>query len=173
MERSSEFVIPFIGLKEGRHDFKSQIDNTFFASFHYSEFYNAHFDVHVQLNKKTTLLEFSFDAKGYVTIPCDISTELFDLPLDLSDDLLVKFGSISDSNDDHILYLPVGSYQIDISQQLYEMIVLAIPQKNIHPGIADGTLQSDIIEKLEALAPKHENTHLGEDPRWNKLKDLL
>lgn len=173
MKRPSEFVIPFVGLKEGRHDFTSQIDNTFFASFCYSEFHRAHFDVHVQLNKKTTLLAFSFEAKGYVTIPCDISTELFDLPLDLSDELLVKFGSISDSRDDHILYLPVGSYQIDLSQQIYEMIVLAIPQKNIHPGIADGTLQSDIVEKLEALAPKRENTNQGEDPRWNKLKGLL
>jgi uncharacterized metal-binding protein YceD (DUF177 family) len=51
--------------------------------------------------------------------------------------------------------------------------VLSLPLKKIHPGIKNGTLKSDILEKLKALEPKKNNSDGSIDPRWNKLKDLL
>jgi uncharacterized metal-binding protein YceD (DUF177 family) len=51
-----------------------------------------------------------------------------------------------------------------------------MPTKRVHPGIADGTLQSDILKKLEELSPKGlEEKEKTEDidPRWNTLKKLL
>ena len=69
--------------------------------------------------------------------------------------------------------MPVGSYQIDVSHYFYEMTVLALPRKRIHPGIKDGSLESEIVEKLKALEPKETHLNGSEDPRWNKLKDLL
>ena len=46
----------------------------------------------------------------------------------------------------------------------------------IHPGIKDGSLKSEILEKLEELSPKtlDEKENSEEiDPRWDKLKKLL
>jgi len=47
----------------------------------------------------------------------------------------------------------------------------------VHPGVEDGTLQSDILEKLEELSPKEKNKETNDneetDPRWDKLKNLL
>jgi hypothetical protein len=52
-----------------------------------------------------------------------------------------------------------------------------VPLKRIHPGVIDGTLQSDILKKLEELSPKDiENKEEASeeiDPRWNTLKKLL
>ena len=52
-----------------------------------------------------------------------------------------------------------------------------MPTKRVHPGIKDGTLQSDILKKLEELSPKgleeKEQTEDTIDPRWNTLKKLL
>ena len=74
-----------------------------------------------------------------------------------------------------MLILPHGSYQVNIQQYIYESIVLALPSKRIHPGVKDGTLKSDILEKLEELSPKgkdiSEETDI--DPRWDNLKKLL
>jgi uncharacterized metal-binding protein YceD (DUF177 family) len=53
------------------------------------------------------------------------------------------------------------------------MIILAVPQKRVHPGIEDGTLKSEIVDKLRALEPREESLNGEKDPRWNKLKDLL
>jgi len=106
-------------------------------------------------------------------LPCDVSIELFDYPIDVKFDLIVKFGIPPEKPSDEILVLPEGSYQIDVAQYFYEMVVLSLPQKRVHPGIEDGTLQSDIVEKLKALEPKETHLKGSEDPRWNKLKDLL
>ena len=58
-----------------------------------------------------------------------------------------------------------------MAQPIYEMVVLSLPAKRIHPELEDGSLQSDILKKLEELQPKVEQNN--NDPRWNKLKDLL
>ena len=53
---------------------------------------------------------------------------------------------------------------------------LAVPIKRIHPGVEDGTLDSEILKKLEELSPKLKEEKEKEeeiDPRWNTLKKLL
>jgi uncharacterized metal-binding protein YceD (DUF177 family) len=93
--------------------------------------------------------------------------------LDTEFQLVVKFGAEENQYNDEILILPQGSYELSVSQYLYEMIVLAIPQKRVHPGIEDGTLKSEILDKLKELQPQQEAPSEDVDPRWDKLKDLL
>ena len=173
MEQFSEFLIPFIGLKDGLHRFDFKIDNKFFVGFDFLDFQNAHIQVSLIFEKKTTLLELNFSAKGQVTVPCDITTEPFKLPIDTAFKLVVKFGSVENDDDDEILILPHGSHEIQIAQYIYEMIVLSVPQKKVHPGIAEGTLKSEILEKLKDLQPQEKPISDETDPRWDKLKDLL
>ena len=62
-----------------------------------------------------------------------------------------------------------------MAQYIYEGIVLAVPAKRIHPGIEDGSLSSDALERLEALSPgqsNEEESNKAIDPRWDKLKKL-
>ena len=70
MKHLKEFIIQFSGLKQGTHDFEYVIDNKFFENFEYDEFNDASLKVQVELNKKTTLLELSFDASGTVNVNC-------------------------------------------------------------------------------------------------------
>ena len=59
-------------------------------------------------------------------------------------------------------------------QYIYEAIVLSVPTKRIHPGVKDGTLQSEAIARLNELAPKEQHKEEeNTDPRWDKLKQLL
>lgn len=173
MEQLSAFLIPFIGLKDGIHHFDFKVDNTFFEGFDFFDFQNAHAEVDLVFEKKPTLLELNFTAKGQVRVPCDITTELFDLPIDTSFKLVVKFGVAEQFDDDEILILPHGTHEIQVAQYIYEMIVLSVPQKKVHPGIAKGTLKSEILEKLKELQPQENPSSEDTDPRWDKLKDLL
>jgi uncharacterized metal-binding protein YceD (DUF177 family) len=90
---------------------------------------------------------------------------------------VVKFGDEYNDEDTDILIIPNGAYEINIQQYIYELIVLAVPIKRVHPGIKDGTLDSDILKKLEELSPKtdtqKEIKQEDIDPRWNTLKKLL
>ena len=64
MKPLKEFVIPFVGLKEGEHHFEFKVDDTFFEYFEYEDFNNVDVVVNMSLNKKATLLELHFEAEG-------------------------------------------------------------------------------------------------------------
>jgi uncharacterized metal-binding protein YceD (DUF177 family) len=173
MKTDSAFLIPFVGLKDGHHHFDYELDNTFFEGYDFLDFNEVNIKVALNFEKKPTILTLDFKAQGKVKIPCDITTELFDFPLDTEFQLVVKFGAEVNQYNDEILILPQGSYELSVSQHLYEMIVLAIPQKRVHPGIEDGTLKSEILDKLKELQLQQEAPSEDVDPRWDKLKDLL
>jgi len=172
MEKLNAFDIPFVGLKNGIHQFEYSIDNLFFEGFDFREFHEAKFDVSLAFNKKERMLELQFIAKGYVGVSCDVTTEPFELQMAPSWTQLIKFGN-PEASTDEILILPEGTYKINVAHAIYEMIILAIPPKLEHPGLADGSLQSEILDKLKTLEPKESPISGQNDPRWNKLKDLL
>src|SRR5690606_41919015 len=104
------------------------------------------------------------------------TNEPYDQKLKGTFDLVVKFGDEYNDENEDILIIPHGEYEINVAQYIYELIILSMPAKRIHPGIADGTLQSDILKKLEELDRKGlEEKEKTEDidPRWNTLKKLL
>ncbi len=176
MKELKEFIIPFVGLKIGEHRFNFDISKLFFENFEYDEFNDVDIKLDVLLIKKTTLLEFTISFKGIVNVYCDITNEPFNLDITGEYHFVVKFGEIFNDDEEDLLTLPHGSFEVDIKQYIYESIVLAIPTRKIHPGIEDGTLESDILNKLEELRPKlNNNLEKGEktDPRWDELKKLL
>ena len=179
MSKTKEYVIPFVGLKLGKHKFEYQINNAFFEIFDYNEFQNSDIKVNVVLDKKSNLLEIDFKHKGAVNVPCDLTSEDFDLPVKGKLKLIVRFGETYNNDNEELLILPFGEFEIDIAQYIYEMIVLSIPLRRVHPGIKDGSLNTEALTKLKELTIKEQKKEKKEekeeniDPRWDKLKQLL
>lgn len=177
MKNTKEYLIPFIGLKLGKHHFEYQISNAFFEIFDYDEYQDSKIKVNVVLEKKSTLLELRFNHKGVVNVPCDLTSEDFDLPIDGEMKLIVRFDEVYNNDNDELLILPHGEFEINIAQYIYEMIVLSVPLRRVHPGIQDGSLKTEALTKLNELAVKEEKEESKEeeniDPRWDKLKQLL
>lgn len=175
MKGLKEFNIPFVGLKLGSHLFEYEIDNTFFEAFGFNDFNNS--KIHISLNfvKKDNLFELSFSAKGIVNVNCDLSLEPYNQEIEGNFPLIVKFGAEFNDDNDEILILPHEEYQINVSQFIYELVILSVPTKKVHPKVIDGTMDSEALKKLEELqtnksTPTEEETV---DPRWDKLKSLL
>ncbi len=172
--KHKEYNIPFSGLKQGKHEFNYLIENTFFESFGYDEFNATNVSVTVILNKTSTMLELDFDAKGTVNVFCDVTGEPFDQPIASQMQMVVKFGEEYNDEDDEILVIPHGEHKVNVAQYVYEMLVLAVPQKRVHPGIADGSLKSEALKRLEDLQPKEIKEDKDKnDPRWDALKKLI
>ena len=172
MMKNREFNIPFAGLKVGKHEFGYHIDNTFFEDFDYTEFNAANVEVVVVMNRLTTMLELEIKAYGAVNLNCDLTSEPFDQQIEAALDLVVKFGEEFNDEDDEILVIPHGEHQVNIAQYIYEILVLAVPPKRVHPGVLDGSLQSEMLKKLEELKPRETRKSEETDPRWDALKDL-
>ncbi len=175
MKQLSEFLIPFIGLKLGKHQFEYKISKAFFEDFDFDEFEDSDVKVNVVLEKKSTFMELTFKHKGTVNVPCDLTGEYFDLPIKGKINVVVQFGEQFNNDNEELLILPHGEHQIDIKQYVYEMIVLSVPLKKVHPGVKDGTLKTPVLDKLNELSQKDQNQSTQEeiDPRWDKLKKLL
>ncbi|MCM4167758.1 hypothetical protein KCTC52924_01439 [Arenibacter antarcticus] len=174
MMQHKEFSIPFSGLKQGKHEFGYTIDNTFFESFEYNEFNDAGIKIAVTLNKMSTMMELEMRARGTVNVNCDLTNEAYDQKIKADLKLVVNFGDEYNNDNDDILIIPHGEFQINIAQYIYEMLVLSVPLKKVHPGVLDGTLKSEALEKLEELQPKESKLDTEDkDPRWDALKKLL
>lgn len=176
MRELKEFTIPFVGLKLGEHRFTFEITSSFFEHFEYDEFRNATINLEVLLDKKTTMLEFTLSFKGFVNVACDITNEPYDQPVEGDFHFVVKFGDTFNDENEELLIIPHGSYEVNIQQFVYESIVLSAPSRRIHPGVEDGTLESDILDKLEELSVKgldDKEESQDTDPRWDTLKKLL
>ena len=176
MKALKPYNIQFVGLKIGAHKFDYDIDNSFFHHFEYDDFNAAKLKVDIHLEKKTTLLEFQFKVNGTVNVNCDLTNEPFNQNIEDQFNLIVKFGEAYNDTNEEILIIPHGEYQINVAQYIYELIILAVPVKKVHPGVEDGTLKSDILEKLKTLSPdvnESEEQQKETDPRWDNLKKLL
>ncbi|MBB1140332.1 DUF177 domain-containing protein [Myroides sp. WP-1] len=187
MNTEKTYSISFIGLKNGEHTFEYQIDNEFFKNYAYDDFNRIQANISVLLNKKATLLEVYFKVKGVVNVPCDVTNEDFDLPIENELNLIVKFGEEYNDDHDEILIIPMNEYEINLSQYIYELVVLSIPAKRVSPEAAeddefdedefdflfeddeqDNEMEDELEEETES-----ESDQRDIDPRWEKLKKLL
>ena len=171
MSRANQFFLKFIGLKDGSHKFEYDLDNSFFVSHDYLDFNSCDIKVKIELVKKTTVLELHIIGCGLANINCTLSNEPFDFEVNSKMKLLVKFGDKYDDSNDELIILPHGSHTVELDQFLYEMIVLSMPIRNVHPGIDDGSLKSDILNRLKEFDINKEKSS-NFDPRWDKLKKL-
>ncbi len=188
MNTEKTYSISFIGLKNGEHTFEYQIDSDFFKNYDYDDFNRIEANISVLLNKKATLLEVNFKAKGVVNVPCDVTNEDFDLPIENEFNLVVKFGEEFNDDHDEILILPMNEYEIKLSQYIYELVVLSIPVKRVSPEAAenedfdeeefdflfgDDEYEDNEMEESQEEETTSDSDKADIDPRWEKLKKLL
>jgi len=161
-----EFVIPFSGLKKGKHAFKFKIDHAFFEAFDQALLDNADLDVDLILEKSETMLILNLNASGSSNVPCDRCGDLFKMPIECSERVIVKFGDEEFEQTDEIIVLKPEAYEIDVSQRIYEMIVLNLPNKRVHENTED--CNQEVLKKLNEINSTEEEI----DPRWEALKKL-
>lgn len=172
MDKLRNYDISFSGLKTGKHEFKFEIDKTFFQLFDTDqEFTNPKIAVDVLLDKHTTFLEFEIKTRGTVELICDITNEAFDHPIENEIKVLVKFGEEYDDSEEDVITIPTTDHAFNVAHLIYENVVLSIPMKKLSPNVSEEDLKI-----LDQFSPKDiEETEEEEhesDPRWDALKKL-
>lgn len=172
MDKLRNYDVSFSGLKNGKHEFKFEIEKAFFQLFETEqEFTNPRITVDVLLDKHTTFLEFVIKIHGLVELVCDITNENFDQPIENQIRVLVKFGEEYDDSEEDVITIPTGEHAFNVAQLIYENVILSIPMKKISPDVSD-----EDLEILDKFSPKDieeiENKDHEADPRWDALKKL-
>ncbi|MFD1553958.1 DUF177 domain-containing protein [Putridiphycobacter roseus] len=140
-----DFIIGFTSLKDGLHSFDYNIDDTFFEQLDYSEIQQGDLKVHLDLEKKATLMEAHFQISGKVTLMCDRCTDEYEQTVDTENELIYKFGSEA-MEDENVITVFHHEHEIDITHPIYEFIITSLPSKRLHPK---GTCNESMLEIMD------------------------
>jgi uncharacterized metal-binding protein YceD (DUF177 family) len=132
LKSNRTYLISFVGLKIGFHDFEYEINDAFFEQFEYSIIHKGDVKVHLRLEKKETMFIAQYQADGFVTTTCDRCTDELKLPVKGEFQIVYKFGN-DISEDENLIVLPEEAYQLDVSEAIYELITISLPAKKVHP----------------------------------------
>ena len=170
---SNPYLIPFAGLKNGEHKFDYVIDDSFFKEREYSEVQHAKINTVVTLNKETNILVFNVKMEGAINVVCDRCGDYFDLPVWGENKLVVSLTNDRFENETDIVSIPLGSFEIDISQYLYEYVSMLLPQRRIHPDKEDGTstCNPESLKILNKLSEAEKEKKIN--PIWEELKTKI
>ena len=180
MDKFRNYNVAFVGLTLGQYEFEFEITQTFFDLFEFDQdFRYPKLKLKLTLDKRNNFLELFFKLKGTVELDCDLSNESFTKKIKGKSNIIVKYGETHDFTDDEIWIIPHGEHAINISQMIYEMTILAVPVKRIHPDVKNGAINPEMLDLLEQYTLTNEDETLEQelneeeiDPRWAQLKNL-
>lgn len=178
----SEYIIPFVGLKLGLHEFLFDIEDSFFEAFEYSTIEKGKLQVKFLLEKKETMMIGEFFVDGLVEVPCDRCTDLMNAPVEGEYRLVYKFAS-EESDDENLVTVYPEEFEIDIQNSIHEFILVSLPTRVVHPEgecneemmehLGEYLLNSDEdFEDFDEDLDDTEDSDEEIDPRWAALKNL-
>ncbi len=138
MKRLSEYIIPFSSYSNGLHEFEFELVDAFFGEFPESGIQQADVTVKVEMIRQERQLEFHFELEGKVLLPCDRCLEEYEQPIEGEFDLYGKFGYGNNEDELEVVWIAPEAGQIDLSQYLYEFVVLSLPMRKVHPDLPGG-----------------------------------
>jgi uncharacterized metal-binding protein YceD (DUF177 family) len=176
MKHNREYEIAWQGLKPGPHTYVYDIDDRFMLEREVDESFK-NWDAHITLvfDKHENFFMLHFDVDGNVTVPCDRCGDEFKLRLWDEFDLVIKLtGDDVDKieDEDDVVFIPRHETVIDISNWLYEFLMLSVPLQHIHPDKADGSsgCNQQALKLLDKLS-EHPEEHT-QNPLWKGLEAL-
>jgi uncharacterized metal-binding protein YceD (DUF177 family) len=169
MKNSRVFEIAWQGLKLGEHELIFDLDDKFLIwKYPETEYKQLNVQIKVTFDKQVNFFMFHFNIDGSLVVPCDRCGEEFELSLWDEFDLLVKLNDVEDEDqieeEADVVFISRSETVLDISDWLYEFLMLSIPLQKIHPQDAKGndTCNPDVLaflkQSAEALEQENKNT---------------
>lgn len=182
------FIIPFVGLKIGTHEFEFEINDSFFEDMEYSIVQKGKIKVILQLEKKETMFNARFFAEGTIETVCDRCNAPLELDIEGEFSLVYKFG-YEESEDESLVILHPEAYELNVKDAIYELISTSVPPRVLHqPGECDEEMWS-LLKQYTVNQPEEEEDDDDwdddeeeqipgieefdpKDPKWSILKNL-
>lgn len=176
MDITKGYSIAYKGLKNGIHDFRFEVGGALFEAYGSEEIKGGECDVEVKLDKAETQLVADVAIRGSVVVACDRCLEDCRVPIDFEGRLPVRFCDEVREYDGEVLWLLPGEDVVDLTQYIYESIVLSLPYQRVHPegGCDPEMLRRFRIVSGEEFAEIEDRAGAAESDgmAWDKLAEL-
>ncbi len=161
------------------HRFEFNLDDDFFALFDQSYITKGDLKAVIDLDKTERLITLHISIKGEIQLTCDRSLEEFMHPIDVQEELILKFGDEAKVLSEDMLQITPDTQSINVAQDLFDYIGLAVPMKKLHPRYQaedDPDSDEDILifstSTDRGMIDDEDDTDDKPDPRWDALRNI-
>ena len=179
MELNKQYSIAYKGLKNSSFDFVFEVDNALFAAYECRDIRGGKCRVEATMLKAEHQLDFDFTIEGEVICECDRCLEDCKIPIDYQGHLIVRISDQEGEYDGDVMWLHPAENEVDLTQYIYESIVLSLPYQRVHPeGECNPEMLAHITiadeSELEAIEARAQATdpHSIDEGDFNKLAAL-
>lgn len=176
MDHLQNYKVKFNSLKVGTHHFKFKVDSAFFEATEGAVIEDGDVTIGLDFKVNSSFFILDFKLDGFIRTNCDRCSEDFNLELIDDHQLIVKYSSEKEEEDEHadVMYITEGDIELELAQVIYEYIVLSLPMMKIHPDDENGdsTCNPEMLKYLESEEEESEEEKPATDPRWEELKKL-
>ena len=179
MELNKQYSVAYKGLKNSSFDFNFEVDDALFAAYESRDIHGGKCQVKATMLKSEQQLDFDFTISGEVTCECDRCLEDCQIPIDYEGHLIVRLSEQEGEYDGDVMWLNPAENEVDLTQYIYESIVLSLPYQRVHP---EGECNPDMLARFtvagEAEIEAIESRAAASDPHsidegdFNKLAAL-
>lgn len=149
MEVNKTYSIAYKGLKTGPHDYDFKVGRELFETFPATEIKGGDCDAHVHLERGETELALDIRITGSLVVACDRCLDDCRVPIDYRGRLLVRFSDQMREYDGEVMWLSPVESEVDLTQYLYESVVLALPYQRVHP---EGECNPAMLERFRIVS---------------------
>ena len=134
MEVAQRYSIAWKGLKNGRHDFRFEVDKALFEAFESTEIKDGRCEVSVGVDRSEKQLTLDVGITGHVVVECDRCLEDCRVPID-----------------GEVMWMLPGEDRVELAQYIYESIVLSLPYQRVHP---EGECNPEMLERFRIVSDR-------------------
>ena len=174
MEVAQRYSIAWKGLKNGRHDFRFEVDKALFEAFESTEIKDGRCEVSVGVDSSEKQLTLDVGITGHVVVECDRCLEDCRVPIDFEGQLVVKFSDEVHEYDGEVMWMLPGEDRVELAQYIYESICLSLPYQRVHPVGSDGKsgCDPDMLARFNIVS-EEEFDRLTGNEQTETLQDKL
>ena len=177
MRQWGELDIDIVSLATSKtYLYHYELGDTFFEVVELSPVKKGKINVHANLLKTERYITINLHLDAEVELCCDRSLDLFYFPIHVDHELIYKFTEEVDDFSDDLLLIGKNESRINLGQHIYDLIILAVPMKKLHPRFKeDNTDDLTWVYSSEKKEQQQENDSDEKkeiDPRWLILKTI-
>jgi len=158
------------GLTDGPHQHTFQVNAEFFRHFEESYLHDGNVEIKVDLDKRPSMMVLDVDFSGTVKTLCDLCGDEGDLPIEGTEQVLVKFTD-NPGDEEQVIYLTFGETELNLASHFYEFIVLSVPIRKVPCADTEGepTCNSEALNFISSENQEEDDTV---NPIWAELEKL-
>ena len=149
MELNKQYSIEYKGLKNSTYDFTFEVGNALFEAYESREIHGGNCSVKATMLKSDRQLDFDFSIVGDVICECDRCLDDCSIAIDYEGHLVVRISDEDGEYDGDVMWLNPAEDAVDLTQYIYESIVLSLPYQRVHP---EGECNPDMMARFAQVS---------------------